>query len=182
MYRPIRVSSECREKIGLLSQILKRVDKSYEIDLENPEIIVPCDLLDEDAAEALIRVYLKSQPPSTESIIIAVDPGEAKAGVVIAVGQEITYIGSTTPSTFKKILLALSKHYAKILVFAGNTPPARKLLDQKPENVDVELLDESTLPTIHFNASTRDDALDALRIYLKGRALILKKAIVGSSF
>ncbi|MGB9709103.1 hypothetical protein [Infirmifilum uzonense] len=177
MSDPIRVSSECREKLLILSQYLSRIAGHYEIDPENPQVIIPCEILNDDIAEPLINVFLRSPPQRHKEVIIAVDPGEAKTGLVMAANDEILYASSTTPETFRKIFQALSRYYARVILFIGNTPAAHKLLEVKPPNVVVEFLDESKLPIPHTDIKSKDDVLDALGIYLKGRALLIMKAI-----
>lgn len=167
--------------MGTLSELLKRIKGNYEIDPVNPELIVPCEFLEEGVGEALLKAFLASPPWKNGKISLALDPGEVKTGLVLAVDDEVIHAASTTPEAVKKILSLLSKYYTNLSVFSGDTRVARRLLEDKPSNVTVVYLDEAKLPGVHIDVKTRDDALDALRIYYRGRTVTLQREFSKSS-
>lgn len=181
MKESILVAPECREKAALLLALARSLCRDLEIDTESPQRVIPCDLIDEEAGEALLSVYLKSPPETTEELIIAVDPGEARVGLALATGDGLLYASSTTPRVFLKVLHTLHRHYKRLVVLSGRAPAARKLLQGMPAGVTVELLDESSLPSPRSIGRAKGDASDAVRIYLGGRALVVKKALSGAS-
>ncbi|QOJ79607.1 hypothetical protein IG193_03885 [Infirmifilum lucidum] len=109
--------------------------------------------------------------------MVAIDPGKSKVGLVLAVGDNVIFIGSTTPGAFIRALSLLSRYYRNITLIAGRSASLEHVLVAPPPNVRLVLLEESDLPTLRLEARVRDDALDALRIYRRGKALLIRKAI-----
>lgn len=163
----------------MLMVLARSLGCDLEIDTENPQLVVPCDIIDEEVGEAVLSVYLKSPPEASGEIIIAVDPGEARVGLALATSDELLYASTVTPGAFVKIVRLLSKYYRNLTILAGRAPAAYKLIQNLPPGVTVEFLDESALPPLRLQENVRGDASDAVRIYLRGRAVIVQRAILG---
>jgi len=149
----------------------------FVLDQLSPELVVPCELIDETIGEPVLSVYLNWPPERASEVVVAVDPGESKAGFVLAVEDDVLFVGLSTPEAISRIIRVLSAHYRKVVLMVGRTPSSERLLAGNPPNVNVVFLEEANLPPLKLGGKFKDDALDALRLYLKGRALLVQKAV-----
>ncbi len=122
-------------------------------------------------------MYLNHPPERTSEVVAAIDPGKSKVGLVLAVGDDVVFVGSTTPGALIRVLSLLSRYYRNITLIAGRSASLEHVTDALPPNIRLVLLEESNLPTLRLEARVRDDALDALRIYRRGKAFLIQKAI-----
>lgn len=172
--KTIKVESECKEKSKALSDIICRLGKKFVFVADRGDIVVPCELIDHCFGEMTVATYVFSKASRLEHVVIGVDPG-ANIGTVVLLDQYIVYKGVFRDSRcLLRGIFLLKKYFRNILVFVGDTPLAKKLIDRLvaqglhvlkvPENLPKFRVDYS----VRRHKSDSKHVYDALRIALYG--------------
>lgn len=172
----IKVESECKEKSKILSDIIGKLGRKFVFVADEGDVIVPCELVDSCFGEMTVAAFVFSRVSDLENIVIGVDPGRSNIGVVVLLDQYIVYKGVfRREACLLEGIVLLKKYFSNIVIFVGDTPLARSLINElKKQKLQVLKVPEN-LPKFRFeyssfrqHKSNTKHVYDALRIALYG--------------
>ncbi|RLE60269.1 MAG: hypothetical protein DRJ35_03790 [Thermoprotei archaeon] len=174
--KTIKIESECKEKSKVLTDIIGKLGRKFVFVADGGDITVPCELIDSCFGDMTVAVFVFSRVSGIENVVIGVDPGRSNIGVVVLLDQYIVYKGVfRKEGCLLKGAILLKKYFSNIIIFVGDTPLARSLINElKTHNFKVVKVPEN-LPKFHIDYSSSRQhksntkhVYDALRIALYG--------------
>lgn len=161
----LKVTDNCVEGKRVLAALMPSLSKKF--NEENTEVHLPCDILDERFAHVLVPVYIEASLLGVKLIEVSVDPGAARCGVALAVGEKIVGAFTLPQQALIDFLTIVKQHFDVRLYWGGAITPI-KVIAENTSNVIY--VDEGDLPLVKLeDYHLGDHEHDALRILVKGR-------------
>lgn len=162
----LRVSDDCLEGKKVLANIVPALIEKY-ASSQLGELQIPCEILDERFVHILVPAYIEATLLGVKALEIAVDPGAARCGIALAIGERVVEAFTLPQEMLRDLITALSRHF-KVRMYLGRGGALENVPIEKVS--EVVCVDESYLPPVKIEDETlRDHARDALRILVKGR-------------
>lgn len=166
----LSVPDDCIHGKRVLASLLPYLAEKRLLDEGPDELQLPCDILDDRFAHVMVPLYVNASRLGIDFVEVGVDPGAARCGVALSVGDEVAATFTLPQQALTDFLSTLKRHFKVRLYWGGALTPSRAILEGV---AGVVYVSEAELPLVKLECwGSSDHERDAVRILVKGRLMM----------
>ncbi|MEM0494551.1 MAG: hypothetical protein QXU72_04680 [Thermofilum sp.] len=163
----LSVPRDCIHGRRVLASIMPYLIEKHFLDERGEELYLPCDILDERFAHVLVPLYIDALRLGVKLVEVGVDPGTARCGIALAIGEEVIATFTLPQQALADFLGILKRYFEMRLYWGGAIEPEETIVEGISDVVHVS---EKDLPLVKLeHCGSSDHERDAVRILVKGR-------------